>query len=153
MISRGESKEYGTGSITWDRDRKKYPPVLSPGLRGLKVLARERFQQIRLQYRDIKTLVYPAEIGLLVFAVSPFQEDKEENIMGLRNLWLLTKTVAPTRWPKGCQSQGSGGWRTWELFETPKGIYLASKKKKSRTTGPDVLSELLPQLITGIAIS
>lgn len=128
---------------------EEIPARFIPGaLVDLKTLARERFQQIRLQYRDIKTLGTPRRLTLLVFAVSPFQDDKEEKIMGPPKSSAFDEKGRPNQVAQGFAKAKGVAVEDLELFETPRGIYLGLIKRSQGLPARVVLSDLLPQLIT-----
>ncbi|MBI4767094.1 MAG: glycine--tRNA ligase subunit beta [Deltaproteobacteria bacterium] len=120
---------------------------ISGALEALKNLARERFQQSRLQYRDIKTVGTPRRLTLLGSGVSPFQDDKEENIMGPPKSSAFDRDGLPTKVALGFAKAKGVGIENLEFFETPKGVYLGLKKKVRGLPAVGVLAELLPQLI------
>jgi glycyl-tRNA synthetase beta chain len=127
---------------------EEIPARFIPGaLEVLKNLARERFQQNRLQYRDIKTVGTPRRLALLGFGVSAFQEDKEENIMGPPKSSAFDENGHPTKVALGFAKAKGVGIEDLGFFETPKGVYLGLKKKVQGLPAVAVLAELLPQLI------
>lgn len=127
---------------------EEIPARFIPGaLEALKNLAGERFQQSRLQYRDIKTVGTPRRLALLGFGVSSFQEDKEESIMGPPKSSAFDGNGLPTKVALGFAKAKGVGIEDLEFFETPKGVYLGLKKKVKGLLTLEVLAELLPQLI------
>jgi glycyl-tRNA synthetase beta chain len=127
---------------------EEIPARFIPGaLEILKNLARERFQQNRLQYREIKTVGTPRRLALLGFGVSACQEDKEENIMGPPKSSAFDENGHPTKVALGFAKAKGVGIEDLGFFETPKGVYLGLKKKVQGLPALEVLAELLPQLI------
>jgi len=113
----------------------------------LKELAQERFQQSRLQHREIKTMGTPRRLALLIFGLSPFQSDKTENIMGPPKHTAFSEDGRPTKVALGFSKAKGVGVEELEFIETPKGVYLGIKKIIKGLPAAVVLSELLPQLI------
>jgi glycyl-tRNA synthetase beta chain len=127
---------------------EEVPARFIPGaLDALRDLAQGRFQQARLQYRDIKTVGTPRRLALMVFGVSPFQDDKEENIMGPPKSSAFEENGRPTKVALGFAKAKGVGVEDLEFFETPKGVYLGLIKKVRGLPTAVVLAELLPQLI------
>ena len=127
---------------------EEIPARFIPGaLKALKGLAQERFEHSRLQYRDLKTVGTPRRLALLVFGIPPFQSDKEENIMGPPKNSAFSEDGRPTKVALGFARAKEVEVGELEFMETPKGIYLAIKKRIEGLPAAVVLSELLPQLI------
>ncbi len=130
---------------------EEIPARFIPGaLDALKDLARERFIQSRLKYREIKTIGTPRRLALLVFGVSPFQDDKEENIIGPPKSSAFDENGRPTKVVLGFAK--AKGVRVEDLgsFETPKGVYIGLKKKIQGLPANGVLAEILPQMILAL---
>jgi glycyl-tRNA synthetase beta chain len=127
---------------------EEIPARFIPGaLETLKKMARERFQQARLQYRDMKTVGTPRRLALLGFGISSFQDDKEENIMGPPKSSAFDEKGRPTKVALGFAKAKGVTVEDLGFFETPKGVYLGLKKKVQGLPALGVLAELLPQLI------
>jgi glycyl-tRNA synthetase beta chain len=120
------------------------------GLEAMKRLTRERFQHSRLQYREIKTFGTPRRLALLVYEVSPFQDDKEEYILGPPKNTAFSADGRPTKVALGFAKAKGVGIEDLGFFETPKGIYLGLKKKIQGLPALGVLAELLPQMISDL---
>jgi len=127
---------------------EEIPARFIPGaLDALKGLAKERFQQSRLQYREIETAGTPRRLALLIFGISPFQSDKTENIMGPPKQAAFSEDGRPNKVALGFSKAKGVGVEELEFIETPKGVYLGIKKIIKGLPAAVVLSELLPQLI------
>jgi glycyl-tRNA synthetase beta chain len=127
---------------------EEIPARFIPGaMHSLKLLAQERFDQSRLGYRDIRTMGTPRRLALCVDGLSPFQPDKQENIIGPPKTAAFSEDGTPTKVAFGFAKAKGVSVQDLELIETPKGVYLGLRKIiPGRATG-DLLSELLPQMI------
>ncbi|MGA3085525.1 MAG: glycine--tRNA ligase subunit beta, partial [Thermodesulfobacteriota bacterium] len=127
---------------------EEIPARFIPGaLEAMKGLAQERFQQSRLQHREIKTAGTPRRLALLIFGLSPFQLDKTENIMGPPKQAAFSVDGRPTKVALGFAKAKGVNVEELEFMETPKGVYLGLTKIIKGLPTAVVLSELLPQLI------
>jgi len=127
---------------------EEIPARFIPGaLLSLKGLAQERFNQSRLQYREMKTVGTPRRLALLVFGLSSYQSDKEENIIGPPKTAAYSEDGNPTKVALGFAKAKGIGVEELEFIETPKGVYLGIRKKIQGLPTSVVLTEILPQLI------
>ncbi len=127
---------------------EEIPARFIPGaLEAMKELAQERFQQSRLQHREIKTVGTPRRLALLIFGLPPFQSDKTENIMGPPKQAAFSLDGRPTKVALGFAKAKGVNVEELEFIETPKGVYLGLTKIIKGLPAAVVLSELLPQLI------
>ena len=119
-------------------------------LKDLKGLAQERFQQSRLQYREIRTVGTPRRLALLIFGIPLFQSDKVESIIGPPKNTSFSEDGSPTKVALGFAKAKGVEVGELEFIETPKGVYLGLKKRIDGLPAAVVLSKLLPQLILNL---
>jgi glycyl-tRNA synthetase beta chain len=127
---------------------EEIPARFIPGaLQSLNDLAQQRFNQSRLNFREVKTVGTPRRLTLMTFGLSSFQADVEETIIGPPKAAAFTPDGSPTKVALGFAKAKGISVDQLENIETPKGIYLGIRKTVKGFPTAVVLSELLPQLI------
>ena len=127
---------------------EEIPARFIPGaLQALKELARERLQQQRLSFGELKTMGTPRRLTLFVSNLASFQTDQEETIIGPPQNRAFSEDGQPTQVAYGFAKAKKRALEELELIDTPKGIYLGLRHKTKGLAAATVLAELLPQLI------
>jgi len=127
---------------------EEIPARFIPGaLLALKESAQQRLSQSRLHYQEVKTIGTPRRLALLVFGLSSYQTDAEENIIGPPKTAAFAPDGSPTKVALGFAKAKGISVDQLEYIETPKGVYLGLRKTLKGLPTTSVLTELLPQLI------
>jgi glycyl-tRNA synthetase beta chain len=127
---------------------EEIPARFIPGaLETLKELARERFDQSRLAFREIKPVGTPRRLTLLVFGLSSAQSEIEETIIGPPWKAAFSEDGKPTKVAFGFARAKGVSVEELEPIETPKGAYLGIRRTLVGLPAAALLPELLPQLI------
>jgi glycyl-tRNA synthetase beta chain len=131
---------------------EEIPARFIPGaLDSLRRLAEEGLRQNRLPFGEARTLGTPRRLALVVSALAALQEDREEVITGPPRSAALDPEGRPTKVALGFARSKGLAFEDLSFLETPKGLYLGLRKRTAGRPTPEVLSELLPALIQGIA--
>jgi len=127
---------------------EEIPARFIPGaLQALRELARERLQQQRLSFGELKTMGTPRRLTLFVSDLASFQTDQEETIIGPPQNRAFSEDGQPTQVAYGFAKAKKRALEELELIETSKGIYLGLRHTTKGLAAATVLVELLPQLI------
>jgi glycyl-tRNA synthetase beta chain len=130
---------------------EEIPARFIPGaLHSLHRLAEEGLRQNRLSFEGVRTLGTPRRLALLVAALEPMQEDREEVIVGPPRNAALDPEGRPTKVALGFARSKGLAFEDLSFLETPKGLYLGLRKMTAGRPTPEILSELLPALIQEI---
>jgi glycyl-tRNA synthetase beta chain len=128
---------------------EEIPARFIPGaLQALKESAQQRLSQSRLHVKEVQTFGTPRRLALLVFGLSSFQADAEENIIGPPKTAAFAPDGSPTKVALGFAKAKGVSVDQLEYIETAKGVYLGLRKILKGSPTVQVLSELLPLLIT-----
>jgi glycyl-tRNA synthetase beta chain len=131
---------------------EEIPARFIPGaLDSLRRLAEEGLGQNHLSYREVRTLGTPRRLALLIAALEPEQEDREELTIGPPRSAALDPEGRPTKVALGFARSKGVPFEELSMIDTPKGIYLGLRKKMIGRPSAEVLSEWLPVLIQQIA--
>ncbi len=123
---------------------------LPPALKQIKALAAKELKKERISCGEIRSFATPRRITLLIRKVSEAQEAQEHEVMG--------PAVAVAYDDKGKATKAAEGFARGQgvsvgdlkKVKTPKGEYVAVVKKEASSPSVDVLSSVIPRIITSL---
>ena len=119
-------------------------------LKDMKELIEKELKNLRIGFGEIKTFGTPRRLMLYIDHMSDKQEDIHVEIIGPSKKVAFDENGHPTKAAIGfAQAQGINP-SDLQQVSTPKGEYLAVRKKEMGNDTKGVLSSILPRFITSI---
>jgi glycyl-tRNA synthetase beta chain len=142
-----------TGELLFEIGTEEIPSdFLDEGIRQLQQLAESAFRDNLIQIQDeLKTFGTPRRLVLIAEAVAETQEDTVQEITGPPKSAAFDSEGNPTKAALGFAKKQGIPVEQLETLQTPKGEYLYVKRKIPGRPAPDVLSEILPRIISDIS--
>lgn len=123
---------------------------IDPALKSLSQSAQTSLKNLRLSYRAVHTWGTPRRLVLMVEGLSESQPDLDQEIMGPPERVAFDPHGHPTKAALGfARSQGVAP-EDLQVVETPRGRYVAARKRHAGRPTKDLLAEELPLWITRI---
>ncbi len=124
---------------------------LPKAMAEMEALIQRELDNARLSYSEVKTFATPRRLVLCIKGIPSVQPDAETCAMGPAKSIAFGPDGKPTRAAEGF-ARGQGlDVESLELVATDKGEYVAAVKKESGRPTPDLLTEMLPRLVSGIS--
>lgn len=123
---------------------------IPPALSALAESAERLFKESRLTHGAIRSLGTPRRLALAVERLAGRQAAAVKDVMGPPKSVAFDATGAPTKAAFGFAAGQGVAVRDLEIRPTAKGEYLFAVKREPGRPAADVLSELLPKLVTGL---
>ncbi|OPL12960.1 MAG: hypothetical protein AVO38_03135 [delta proteobacterium ML8_D] len=126
---------------------------ISEAMDNLVLLARENLDREHLTYEDVLTLGTPRRLALFVRNLQDRQPDREEVVIGPPAKAAFSSNGKPTKAGEGFARNHGVKVEDLQVENTEKGFYLVLRRTvPGRDTG-ELLSEILPRVITAIPFS
>ncbi|MBI4597945.1 MAG: glycine--tRNA ligase subunit beta [Candidatus Omnitrophica bacterium] len=130
---------------------EELPAAYLPGLIDqLRVEAEKLLQANRLAFQKVETFGAPRRLVLVVLGLDAVQRRPAEEIRGPSKQAAYDKDGKPTPALLGFLKSRGGALSDVKLVSSEKGEYVFFLKSSSTTPTPQVLSTLLPQLVTAL---
>ena len=119
-------------------------------LEELRKIAEGAFAGARLSHGEIRALGTPRRLVLTVEEVAEQQEPLEEQVMGPAKRLAFDEAGQPTQAAVGFAKGQGVDIESLLTVETDKGEYVAALRKEEGGMAEEILSSLLPDLISGL---
>lgn len=119
-------------------------------LEDLRKIAEGAFAGARLSHGEIRALGTPRRLVLTVEEVAEQQEPLEEQVMGPAKRLAFDEAGQPTQAAVGFAKGQGVDIESLLTVETDKGEYVAALRKEEGGMAEEILSSLLPDLISGL---
>lgn len=119
-------------------------------LEDLRKIAEGAFTGARLSHGEIRALGTPRRLVLTVEEVAEQQEPLEEQVMGPAKRVAFDEAGQPTQAAVGFAKGQGVDIESLLTVETDKGEYVAALRKEEGGMAEEILSSLLPDLISGL---
>lgn len=123
---------------------------MPPALKELAEIAKNKLQEARIAYDEIQTYGTPRRIVLMVKGVAEMQSDLEEEVKGPALKAAFDAEGNPTKAAMGFAKGQGVDVADLQTKEINGGTYVFALKKVAGLESRQVLTELLPQFITGL---
>ncbi|MEJ5377584.1 MAG: glycine--tRNA ligase subunit beta [bacterium] len=123
---------------------------IQPALESLAQSARTSLANLRLSFESVHTWGTPRRLVLMVEGVSESQPDLDQEVMGPPEKVAFDPQGQPTKAALGFARAQGVTLEELRVVETPKGRYLAARKRQAGRATRDLLAEELPRWITQI---
>jgi glycyl-tRNA synthetase beta chain len=124
---------------------------IPPALQSMKALMEKEFQQNRISFQEIRTLGTPRRLVLYCADVALTQEGRVTEVIGPAKRIAFDPEGKPTKAALGfARSQGIAV-EDLQILKTDKGEYIAARKEEKGGETFQLLSTLLPRVITSIS--
>ncbi len=123
---------------------------MDPALDGLRRLARESLERLRLDHGEFHLWGTPRRLALLIEAVSEVQEDLDQEIMGPPYSKAFDEGGNPTAAAMGFARAQGVQVSDLKVVETARGRYVMARKISRGRRAKELLSIEIPQWITGL---
>lgn len=121
---------------------------LPPALEQIKKLAAKELANQRISCGDISAFATPRRITLLIRKVSESQEAREHEVMGPAVAVAYDEDGNATKAARGFARGQGVDVGDLKRVKTPKGEYVAVVKKEASQPSLDILSQVVPKIIT-----
>ena len=123
---------------------------ISPALTKWKEIFLEEMERVRIPPGPVMTVGTPRRLALLAYDLPNAQEESVEEILGPPKKVAFDNRGEPTAAALGfARAQGLDVGQL-AVVTTPKGDYICARKKQAGRPTPEVLVEILPNLITSL---
>lgn len=123
---------------------------IHPALESLAQSAQTSLKNLRLSHKDVRTWGTPRRLALLVEEVSEAQPDLDQEILGPPERVALDSNGKPTKAALGFARAQGVSVEELKVVETPRGRYVAVRKRERGGLAKDLLAQELPRWITQI---
>ncbi len=124
--------------------------MIEPAMEQLESLFASRLQEYRLSWDIIKAWSTPRRLAVLVEGLPDSQEDQEEVITGPPASVAFDEEGNPTRAAGGFAKKQNVSLDALARVSTDKGEYVSVRKLTRGRTAPEILSEILPSIISSL---
>jgi glycyl-tRNA synthetase beta chain len=142
-----------TGELLFEIGTEEIPSdFLDEGIRRLQQLAESAFRDNLIQIQGkLKTFGTPRRLVLFAEAVAETQDDTVQEITGPPKSAAFDSQGNPTKAALGFAKKQGIPVNQLGTLQTPKGEYLYVKRRIPGRPTPDVLTEVLPRIISDIS--
>lgn len=124
---------------------------IAPALASFKEYAERMLGESRLSYRRARTVGTPRRLVLVVEGLAPHQTATVKELIGPSKAVAFDHTGQPTKPAFGFAASQGVTVHDLQLRQTPKGEYLFAIRREEGRPARDVLTELVPQIITKLS--
>ncbi len=122
-----------------------------PAMHQLEKLMEEKLSSLSLSYSSLKALATPRRLVVSVRGLAAQQPDREEEVLGPPKKAAFTQDGQPTQAAIGFARSRGVGVESLQIAQTPKGDYLMVRVAEKGRPTPELLAELLPEIVTGLS--
>lgn len=153
MIMISSTKIVGSKDLLLEIGTEEIPSSFLPGaISDLAVRARELLGEARLDFQEIRTSGTPRRLVLYVTGLAAIQRPFSRQVVGPSARVAFDAEGRPTAAALGfARSQGIS-WESLMVKTLEKGEYLVASIEEPVLPTPEVLTSLLPQLITSLPL-
>ncbi|MDY7031223.1 MAG: glycine--tRNA ligase subunit beta [Thermodesulfobacteriota bacterium] len=119
-------------------------------LKAIEELIRRELTTLRIGFENVKTLGTPRRLVLYIKYVSEKQEDTYIEVKGPAKKVAFNEKEEPTQAAIGFARAQGVHIEDLQEVNTPKGLYMAVRKRETGSDTKDILSLIMPKLITSI---
>ncbi len=122
-----------------------------PALASLKESAERLLNDQRLTFESVRTMGTPRRLTIVVDGLTKNQTSVTKEAMGPSRAVAFDQAGQPTRAALGFAASQAVAVQDLQVRQTPKGEYLFAVKREEGRSTATVLTEALPQLVSGLA--
>lgn len=123
---------------------------IHPALESLAQSAQTSFRNLRLSHKTVHTWGTPRRLALMIEEVSESQPDLDQEILGPPERVAFDSHGHPTKAAMGFARTQGVAVEELRLVDTPRGKYVAVRKRQPGGLTRDLLAEEIPRWITQI---
>ena len=123
---------------------------IHPALESLAQSAQTSLKNLRLSHKRVHTWGTPRRLALMVEEVSDSQPDLDQEVLGPPERVALDSHGKPTKAALGFARSQGVSVEELKVVETPRGRYVAVRKRQRGGLAKDLLAQELPRWITQI---
>ena len=124
---------------------------ITPALQQMQTLIGDKLKELALSYQEIRCAATPRRLAITVAGLIDCQADREEEVFGPPKKAAFDSDGNPTKAAIGFAKSRGASVDDIQIAETAKGEYLMIKVEEKGRPTPELLSELLPEVVSNIS--
>ncbi|MGV1099938.1 glycine--tRNA ligase subunit beta [Thiovibrio sp. JS02] len=123
---------------------------LMPAMKQLEKIMGEKLGSLSLPFASLRTLATPRRLTIAVKGLAGQQPDREEEVLGPPKKAAFDQKGQPTQAAIGFAKSRGVDIEALQVAQTPKGEYLMVRVAEKGRSTPELLAELLPEVVTSL---